>query len=183
MDHAPPLSTITSALVRLDATPAPGLRQSAAGDPDQPLGSPGAGEPLFPSVGAIELLRLRVPAQQREIWLAAERAIWEPWLLRQAGFLGRELFWDPVLEHGVLVIRWASHSLLHGISATDVARVHQAFQQHARELLQHAGHGLEGQVAACWPVATDCFPLLHASEVEPEPPRSPPTNPNHALRS
>ncbi len=125
------------------------------------------------SVEAIELLRLGVPAQQREIWLAAERAIWEPWLLRQVGFLGRELFWDPVLEHGVLLIRWASRHLLHGIPAAEVSRVHQAFQQHARELLLDAGHRLEGEVSASCPGASDCFPLLHASEVQPEPPRTP----------
>jgi len=183
MDQDPPLSTITSALVRLDATPAPGQRESAAGDPGQAMGSQGAGEAGIASVGAIELLRLGVPAQQRQIWLAAERAIWEPWLLGQVGFLGRELFWDPVLEHGVLLIRWASHRLLHGIPAAEVSRVHQAFQQHARELLLRAGHRVEGQVSASCPGAADCFPLLHASEVQPEPPTPRPTDLNTARGS
>jgi uncharacterized protein (TIGR03792 family) len=174
MNHTPPLSTITAALVLLDTTPAPvhGQRPSAAGDPDHPVESPESAKREPAGVGAIELLRLRVPAPHREIWLVAERAIWEPWLLRQAGFMGRELFWDPLLEHGVLVIRWASRHLLHGISAAEVARVHQSFQQHARELLQCAGHRLENQLSASSSGAADCFPLLHASEVEPEPPRS-----------
>lgn len=175
MDPIPSLATITSALVLLDTTPGPGhgQRLSAAGDPDQPVGGSGSGKLEPARVGAIELLRLRVPAQHREIWLEAERAIWEPWLLRQAGFMGRELFWDPLLEHGVLVIRWASRHFLHGISAAEVARVHQSFQRHAQELLERAGHPVESQLSASCPGAADCFPLLHASEAQPEPPRTP----------
>ena len=37
----------------------------------------------------IEELRLKVPANSKEVWLSAEKEIWEPWLSSQEGFLGR----------------------------------------------------------------------------------------------
>lgn len=160
MDIPLPLPAVTADLLRLDATPAPAQRQVSVGTADQ-------------DDGAIELLRLQVPAEHRAIWLEAERAIWEPWLQRQPGFLGRELFWDPLREHGVLLIRWASRQLWHAIPAAEVSRVHQAFQRHARELLRRAGPRLEGQASGPCPDAADCFPLLHAGEVEPERPGTP----------
>lgn len=166
MDPPLPPHTDTSPLVRLDATPAPTRCQVGNADRYERPGSTEAAG--LPDDGAIELLRLRVPAQHRDIWLAAERAIWEPWLQRQAGFLGRELFWDPLQQHGVLVIRWASRQLWHAIPAAEVSRVHQAFQWHARELLRRAGHWPEGQTSASCPDDTDCFPLLHSSEAGPE---------------
>ncbi|MEB3361297.1 MAG: TIGR03792 family protein [Synechococcaceae cyanobacterium] len=187
MDHLPPLTTITSGLVRLDATPAPGQDPSTtadARDPQAPLRiaevattEVATAEAAMPADGAIEVLRLRVPASQRRVWLEAERAVWEPWLLRQEGFLGRELFWDPALEQGVLVIRWASRRRWHAIPTDEVSRVHQAFQQHARARLRHAGHPVEdpveGQDSATCPSAPDCFPLLHSSEAETAPPHPP----------
>ena len=42
----------------------------------------------------IEELRLKVPAQYKEVWLKTEKEIWEPWLSSKDGFLGRQLFWD-----------------------------------------------------------------------------------------
>ena len=41
-----------------------------------------------------EELRLKVPSEIKDVWLKAEREIWEPWLNTQNGFLGREIFWD-----------------------------------------------------------------------------------------
>lgn len=174
--------TVTEGLVRLGVTPAPA--QAAAVAPgEQPMGSqashPAAGLPAggaieLPAGGAIELLRLQVPAAHRQIWLQAECAVWEPWLLRQPGFLGRELFWDPALELGVLLIRWASRQRWHAIPAAEVSQVHQAFQLHARELLRHAGHRSDEPHAESPSASADCFPLLSSGEVHVEPPLTPP---------
>ena len=41
-----------------------------------------------------EELRLKVPADMRDVWLKAEKNIWEPWLSSQDGFMGRQIFWD-----------------------------------------------------------------------------------------
>ena len=172
MTLPPPLPANTSSWVRLDTTPAPAQRPISVQDADQFEGRTGSVAAGLPAEGAVELLRLRVPAQHRAIWLEAERAIWEPWLQRQPGFLGRDLFWDPLQEHGVLVIRWASRQLWHAIPATEVSRVHQAFQWHARELLRRAGHRPEGQGSGPCSEAADCFPLLHAGEADPEPPHT-----------
>ncbi|MFN7899120.1 MAG: TIGR03792 family protein [Synechococcaceae cyanobacterium] len=128
----------------------------------------------LPAGGAIERLHVQVPAAHRQIWLQAESAVWEPWLLRQHGFLGRELFWDPALELGVLLIRWASRQRWHAISAAEVSQVHQAFQRHARELLRCAGHRNDDPDAQSPSASTDCFPLLSSDEVHVEPPLAPP---------
>ena len=58
--------------------------------------------PVLASEFVVEMLRLDVPAAQREIWLEAEASTWQPWLERQDGFLGRDLYWDPKLEQGML---------------------------------------------------------------------------------
>ena len=41
-----------------------------------------------------EELRLKVPAELKEVWLEAEKNVWDQWLSRQDGFLGREIFWN-----------------------------------------------------------------------------------------
>ena len=43
-------------------------------------------------VAVVEHLRLQVPRDSRDQWMAAERGSWEPWLKQQPGFLGRDLF-------------------------------------------------------------------------------------------
>ena len=54
--------------------------------------------PVLADEMVIEQLRLQVPADQREIWLEAERQTWQPWLERQSGFLGRDLFIRRVVQ-------------------------------------------------------------------------------------
>ena len=39
-----------------------------------------------------EELRLKVPADMRDVWLNAEKNIWEPWLSNQDGFMGKTNF-------------------------------------------------------------------------------------------
>lgn len=85
------------------------------------------------SVAVVEHLRLRVPDEAREHWMAAERGSWEPWLQQQPGFLGRDLFWDPATGEGVLLIRWSSREAWKSISADEVERVQARFETLARE--------------------------------------------------
>ena len=49
----------------------------------------------FPKESIVEHLKLDVPKKFKNAWLKAEHGSWEPWLLKQNGFLGRQLFWDP----------------------------------------------------------------------------------------
>ena len=44
------------------------------------------------SESIVEHLKLNVPKAFVEAWLNAEKKSWEPWLIKQDGFLGRQLF-------------------------------------------------------------------------------------------
>ena len=46
----------------------------------------------FPKESIVEHLKLDVPKRFKHAWLKAEEGSWEPWLLKQDGFLGRQLF-------------------------------------------------------------------------------------------
>ncbi|EAQ76028.1 hypothetical protein WH5701_14516 [Synechococcus sp. WH 5701] len=81
----------------------------------------------------VEVLRLKVPAADREAWLEAERQSWEPWLQAQSGFLERRIYWDADSEEGVLLIYWASRRQWHGIATAEVERVQERFDQLARQ--------------------------------------------------
>ena len=103
---------------------------------------------------AVELLRLAVPAAQRQLWLEAEARTWQPWLEQQTGFLGRDLFWDPVDEQGVLVIRWASRDQWKAIPVESVERVQAEFEAFTNTAL--------GRPAT----ATAAFPLMEERELQ-----------------
>jgi uncharacterized protein (TIGR03792 family) len=84
-------------------------------------------------VAVVEHLRVKVPAEARQAWLDAERGSWEPWLQQQAGYLGRQLLWDPSREEGTLLIRWASRQQWKAIPLVEVEAVQQQFEQLARQ--------------------------------------------------
>lgn len=105
-------------------------------------------------VAVVEHLRLRVPQHSREDWMVAERGSWEPWLDKQPGFLGRELFWDPATEEGTLLIRWSSREAWKSISMADVEQVQERFETLAREQT--------GQVQG------NPFPLVFEGELLPQ---------------
>ncbi|WP_225867303.1 TIGR03792 family protein [Cyanobium sp. PCC 7001] len=108
--------------------------------------------PMDAQSEVVEVLRLQVPARSRQAWLEAEQASWEPWLARQEGFLGRQLFWDPQREEGLLLIRWASRGQWKAISPEAVGAVQERFEQHARQLTGSR---------------TNPFPLLDEAELQP----------------
>ena len=87
----------------------------------------------FPKESIVEHLKLEVPKKFKNAWLKAEEGSWEPWLLKQDGFLGRQLFWDPKVEEATLLIGWKSRGVWKNISQTDINLVQQDFEKIARK--------------------------------------------------
>ena len=83
----------------------------------------------------IEELRLKVPAPYKEVWLATEKEIWEPWLSSQDGFLGRQLFWDKEKEEALILVTWASKKLWKNIPISEVNVVQQKFEDNVKAAL------------------------------------------------
>ena len=87
----------------------------------------------FPKESIVEHLKLDVPKKYRNAWLKAEEGSWEPWLLKQDGFLGRQLFWDPKVEEATLLIGWGSRAVWKSISEKEINLVQQDFEKIARK--------------------------------------------------
>ena len=81
----------------------------------------------------IEHLRLHVDAQDREAWLASEKGSWGQWLTKKEGFLGRQIFWDPLREEATLLITWESYSQWKAIPQGEIDAVQERFEKLARE--------------------------------------------------
>ena len=76
----------------------------------------------------VEELRLRVPLQYKDAWLKAESRIWEPWLEKQRGYLGRELFYDKEKEEALVLISWEDKKLWKSIALEEVNRIQTIFE-------------------------------------------------------
>ena len=108
----------------------------------------------FPKESIVEHLKLDVPKKFKNAWLKAEEGSWEPWLLKQDGFLGRQLFWDPEVEEATLLIGWESRAVWKNISQTEINLVQQDFEKIARkETGETSGNP---------------FPLIFEGELNPE---------------
>ena len=108
----------------------------------------------FPKESVVEHLKLDVPKKFKNAWLKAEEGSWEPWLLKQDGFLGRQLFWDPKVEEATLLIGWESRAVWKSISQRDINLVQQDFEKIARkETGETSGNP---------------FPLIFEGELNPE---------------
>ena len=83
----------------------------------------------------IEELRLKVPAQYKEVWLKTEKQIWDPWLSSQDGFLGRQLFWDKEKEEALILVNWKSKKLWKSIPMSEVNIVQQKFEDNVKAAL------------------------------------------------
>ncbi len=104
-------------------------------------------------VAVVEHLRVKVPAEGRQAWLAAEEGSWEPWLAQQDGFLDRQLLWDAEREEGTLLIRWASKDQWKAIPPEVVEAVQARFEELARQ--------------ATGTTAGNPFPLVFEGELQP----------------
>ena len=83
----------------------------------------------------IEELRLKVPAQFKEVWLKTEKKIWEPWLFSQNGFLGRQLFWDEEKEEALILVNWKSKKLWKSIPISEVNVMQEKFEDNVKTAL------------------------------------------------
>ena len=108
----------------------------------------------FPKESVVEHLKLDVPKEFKNAWLKAEEGSWEPWLLKQDGFLGRQLFWDPKVQEATLLIGWESRTVWKNISQTEINQVQKDFEKIARKET--------GEMSG------NPFPLLFEGELHPE---------------
>ena len=76
----------------------------------------------------IEELRLKVPSKFKEVWLKAEKQVWDPWLSIQEGFLGRQIFWDKEKEEALILVNWESKKLWKSIPMSEVNLVQEKFE-------------------------------------------------------
>ena len=77
----------------------------------------------------IEELRLKVPSKYKEVWLKAEKEVWESWLSVQEGFLGRQIFWDKEKEESLILVSWENKKLWKSISMQEVNDVQSKFEE------------------------------------------------------
>ena len=89
----------------------------------------------YQSVGITEELRLKVPFDMKEVWLEAEKEIWDPWLSSQDGFLGRQLFWNKEKEEALILVNWKSKKLWKSIPISEVTVVQEKFEDKVKASL------------------------------------------------
>ena len=82
-----------------------------------------------------EELRLKIPSESKEVWLNAEKNIWEPWLSSQDGYLGRQLFWDKEREEALILVKWKNKKLWKNISITEVNKIQKKFEDNVKTAL------------------------------------------------
>ena len=99
----------------------------------------------------VEELRLKVPTKFKEVWLNAEKKIWEPWLSRQDGFLGRQIFWDKEREEALILVNWKNKKLWKEISMEEVNVIQEKFDDNVKITLN---------------LSENPFKLIHEGELD-----------------
>jgi len=82
-----------------------------------------------------EELRLKVPSKFKEVWIKAEKKVWEPWLSIQDGFLGRQIFWDKEKEEALILVNWKNKKLWKNISMKEVNEIQDKFEKDVKTAL------------------------------------------------
>ena len=82
-----------------------------------------------------EELRLEIPSKFKEVWLKAEKEVWEPWLSKQDGFLGREIFWNREKEEALILVNWENKKLWKSISMKEVNEIQEKFEENVKKSL------------------------------------------------
>ena len=77
----------------------------------------------------VEELRLSVPYKYKESWLKAEEEVWEPWLLKQDGFLGRQIFYNQKTGEALLLVKWKNRNLWKNISDEEVNKMQKIYEK------------------------------------------------------
>ena len=83
----------------------------------------------------VEELRLSVPSELKETWLKAEKTFWEPWLSKQKGFMGRQIFWDEQKQEALILVNWESKELWKSIPMSEVNLVQEKFEDNVKTTL------------------------------------------------
>ena len=82
-----------------------------------------------------EELRLRVPSNYKDAWITAEKDIWDPWLSRQDGFLGRQIFWDKDKEEALILVNWENKKLWKKIKINEIQKIQDKFEENVKASL------------------------------------------------
>ena len=82
-----------------------------------------------------EELRLEIPTKYKEVWLKAEKEVWEPWLSVQDGYLGRKIFWDKEKEEALILVNWKNKKTWKSISIKDVNEIQEKFEESVKTSL------------------------------------------------
>ena len=82
-----------------------------------------------------EELRLEIPSELKEVWLKAEKEVWEPWLSIQDGYLGRQIFWDREKEEALILVNWKNRKLWKNISIREVNEIQEKFEANVKTSL------------------------------------------------
>ena len=82
-----------------------------------------------------EELRLKIPSNFKEVWLKAEKEVWEPWLSIQDGYLGRKVFWDKEKEEALILVNWKNKRLWKSISMKEVDEIQEKFEENVKTSL------------------------------------------------
>jgi len=77
----------------------------------------------------VEELRLSVPLKYKETWLKAEEEVWEPWLSKQDGFLGRQIFYNEKTREALLLVKWKNRNLWKKISDEEVNKIQKIYEE------------------------------------------------------
>ena len=83
-----------------------------------------------------EELRLKVPSQFKDVWLDAEKKIWEPWLFSKDGFLGRQIYWDKEKEEALILVNWKNKKLWKSIPIKEVNEIQEKFEENVKSSLK-----------------------------------------------
>ena len=83
----------------------------------------------------VEELRLNVPLKHKDTWLKAEQEVWEPWLSKQDGFLGRQIFYNQKTEEALLLVKWENRNLWKNISNEEVNKIQKLYEENVARSL------------------------------------------------
>ena len=77
----------------------------------------------------VEELRLSVPSKYKETWIKAEEEVWEPWLSKQDGFLGRQIFYNKKAGEALVLVKWKNRNLWKNISDEEVNKMQKIYEE------------------------------------------------------
>ena len=84
----------------------------------------------------VEELRISVPIKYKETWLKAEEEVWEPWLSKQNGFLGRQIFYNQKSGEALLLVKWRNRKVWKNISNEEVDKMQKIYEETVTSTLE-----------------------------------------------